>query len=175
MILLQVLIQPSHCRQAIIVLCEGVVGKQLVEAVTLDKELNHKGCPWTLFLSFMQLWKEVKYIIFDWKIFLDGNYIPLKVICHSSLILVNLYWLRDWTSSDDFVSKLLVKKRLGWEGERVEEVKRHSWLKHNDWSDVLTAALSTPSHAEDCGNYQDYPEELWWEVVEVEREVFQKF
>ena len=65
----------------------------------------------------------------------------------------------------------------------MEEVKSHSWLKHLDWSDVLSAKLSPPivpelSHAGDCGNYQDYPEELWWEVAEVdkvEREAFQGF
>ena len=65
----------------------------------------------------------------------------------------------------------------------MEEVKCHSWLKHIDWSDVLAAKLAPPimpeiSHAGDCGNYQDYPEELWWEVGEVdkvEREAFQGF
>ena len=86
----------------------------------------------------------------------------------------------------DFVSKLLVKKvkkRLGCGREGVEEVKCHNWLKHIDWSEVLATKISPPivpeiSHAGDCGNYQDYPEELWWEVgevEEVEREAFQGF
>ena len=85
---------------------------------------------------------------------------------------------------NDFVSKLLVtdpQKRLGIRG--VEEVKTHSWLSHLSWSDVVLGALEPPivpelSHAGDGGNYQDYPEESWWEVGEVdqeEREVFMDF
>ena len=82
---------------------------------------------------------------------------------------------------NDFVSKLLVtdlQKRLGRRG--VEEVKQHSWLSHLSWSDVVGGALEPPilpglSHAGHGGNYQDYPEESWWEVEEVhqgERGVF---
>ena len=84
----------------------------------------------------------------------------------------------------DFVSQLLVtdpQKRLGRRG--VEEVKQHSWLSHLSWSDVVGGKLEPPivpelSHAGDGGNYQDYPEESWWEVEEVhqgEREVFMGF
>ena len=80
-------------------------------------------------------------------------------------------WLRIEPKMIDFVIKLLVRKRLGCGGKWVEKLKRHRWLKHIDWYDVLAAALSTSSFAEDRGNYQDYPEELWWEVVEVDREI----
>ena len=87
-------------------------------------------------------------------------------------------WPRDLETEAevrDFVSRLLVKdvsKRMGCGERGFEDIKSHTWLKHLDWSDVETAKLQPPivpdmSHGGDGGNYQVYPEEMWWDVGEV--------
>ena len=89
------------------------------------------------------------------------------------------------TDVRDFVSRLLTREeeRLGGEGRGVVEVMEHRWLEHLDWGEVRAGKLKPPIipqllHQGDSGNYQEYMEELWWEVEELtmeEREVFRGF
>ena len=89
------------------------------------------------------------------------------------------------TDVREFVSRLLSREedRLGCEGRGSMEVMDHRWLKHLDWEQVRERKLQPPIipqilHKGDCGNYQEYREELWWEVEEIsrrEREVFRGF
>ena len=89
------------------------------------------------------------------------------------------------TEVKDFVSRLLTRERerLGSEGRGVVEVMGHRWLKHLDWEKVREGKLQPPIipqllHPGDSGNYQEYVEELWWEVEELtmeERDVFTGF
>ena len=117
--------------------------------------------------------------------FWDGNIHAL----YDKILVGNVEWTRGLEIEQvvrDFVSRLLVRdvsKRMGGGGRGVEEVKSHSWLKYLDWSDVLAGKLQPPivpdlSHEGDDGNYQDYPEEMWWDVGEIgqgERDSFMGF
>ena len=75
----------------------------------------------------------------------------------------------------NFVSQLLVKEvgaRLGGGSAGVKEVKAHPWLKCLDWDLVDRGNLEPPlvpdvRHPGDGCQYQDYREEMWWDVHEL--------
>ena len=82
-----------------------------------------------------------------------------------------------------FVGELLtrnVRNRLGCGEKGSTEVKTHSWIHKIDWEKVEKGGLQPPivpilSGKDDSSNYQDYPEDAWWEVEELELEEMELF
>jgi serine/threonine protein kinase len=67
----------------------------------------------------------------------------------------------------DLVEKLLnsnQSKRLGKTKKGIDEIIKHKWFSGFDWKKLLSMQLKPPivpviSHAEDTGNFDEYPEE----------------
>lgn len=100
---------------------------------------------------------------------------------YSRILEGRLKWPEDFEINVEvksFVSALLVKDqsaRLGCGEKGVDEIKSHIWMEKVDWEDVDQRKLHPPllpeaKGIEDGWNYQNYPEEDWWDVEEVEME-----
>ncbi|EDV98040.1 GH17207 [Drosophila grimshawi] len=83
----------------------------------------------------------------------------------------------------DLIKKLLVNdrtKRLGNMKNGADDVKRHRWFKHLNWTDVYNKKLKPPilpevQHDGDTGNFDDYPEEDGKPVKVVDQRDLQLF